>query len=249
MTNRVHPMALALTATLGAAAFAALPAGSPPVAASTPTDLAQWWEADSVSAAITTVRLLVVVGCGYVAAVATLCALADVLRLRWLRSLALAAASPALRRRLTAGVLITTMAASTTPAHAQSARADAPVVLVDVGPAVVDDSPPDPLVLTDLGPADTVAPTPSREVNPSGPPDPTDLRRDSPAPTTWIVEPGDHLWAIARRTLVTHGLPIDDASVTTYWRELITANTSLLGDDPDLIHPGQVVRLPAPGQG
>ena len=42
-----------------------------------------------------------------------------------------------------------------------------------------------------------------------------------------------------------------DSSVTSdevdrYWRTIYEANRSLVGDDPDLIYPGQVLTLPAP---
>jgi nucleoid-associated protein YgaU len=56
-----------------------------------------------------------------------------------------------------------------------------------------------------------------------------------------VVRPGDTLWAIARSRL---GPGADDARVAhdvDRWHRL---NHDVIGDDPDLIHPGQ--RLTAP---
>ena len=68
---------------------------------------------------------------------------------------------------------------------------------------------------------------------------------DGPArpPPTVHVRPGDTLWAIARRTL---GPGASAADVTSYWRRIHARNADLIGPDPDLIHPGQTLRLPAP---
>ena len=55
------------------------------------------------------------------------------------------------------------------------------------------------------------------------------------------VRPGDSLWAIAARTL---GDTSVDA-VDRYWRAIYDANRDLIGADPDLIFPGQVLSLPA----
>ena len=251
MINRTHPASLALVATVGAAAFAVFPTGSPPTLPTSAPTLAQWWEADSVGAAITTIRLMAVVGCSYVAAVAALCAVADLLRLRWLRSLVLALATPTLRRRLTAGALVAAIAVGSTPAHAQSTPDEPSIVLVDLGPAPPNVATPPAIVLHDLGPAETARLTPDE---PADLPDPvgaatTLVPPDPPPAAIWVVERGDHLWAIAEATLAAHERSIDVASVTDYWLALIEANAARLGDDPDLIHPGQVLRLPPPAQG
>ena len=65
-----------------------------------------------------------------------------------------------------------------------------------------------------------------------------------PGPETWIVEAGDHLWAIAAETVVDRTGQTDDESVHAYWQRLIEANRHVVGDDPDLIHPGQIIELP-----
>jgi len=54
-----------------------------------------------------------------------------------------------------------------------------------------------------------------------------------PAPKTYTVKPGDTLWAIAKKTLGDGGR----------WREIYNNNTDVIGKDPNLIFPGQVLRI------
>jgi hypothetical protein len=79
--------------------------------------------------------------------------------------------------------------------------------------------------------------------------DPPDAARDSVEDAArWEVQPGQHLWSIATSVLEgAWGRAPTDAEVTPYWVELIEANRAALADpqNPDLIHPGQVFRLPA----
>ncbi|MER7337237.1 LysM domain-containing protein [Streptomyces sp. NPDC000075] len=60
-----------------------------------------------------------------------------------------------------------------------------------------------------------------------------------PAPAakkrTYTVKPGDSLSAIARRELGNEAR----------WRELYALNRGVIGANPDLIHPGQVLTLPS----
>ena len=88
-------------------------------------------------------------------------------------------------------------------------------------------------------PATTALPVrqPDRNVAP--------LTRDA----SHLVEPGEHLWGIARAHLAAaSGRPAVDlrpADVAPYWRRLIDANTGRLrSGDPDLIHPGEELVLP-----
>lgn len=55
-----------------------------------------------------------------------------------------------------------------------------------------------------------------------------------PPPKTYTVKPGDSLWAIAKRIL----------SDGSRWREIYNANASVIGKNPNLIYPGQVLRIP-----
>jgi nucleoid-associated protein YgaU/DNA-binding SARP family transcriptional activator len=84
----------------------------------------------------------------------------------------------------------------------------------------------------------TTAVTPTVESEaPSGP------------PAEVVVEPGDHLWGIAADVVETRlGRAPTDAEVAPLWQELIDTNRHHLAhpDNPSLIHPGQVMSIPAP---
>jgi len=54
-----------------------------------------------------------------------------------------------------------------------------------------------------------------------------------PTPKTYTVKSGDTLWAIAKKTL-------GDGN---RWREIYQANANVIGKDPNLIRPGQVLRI------
>lgn len=55
------------------------------------------------------------------------------------------------------------------------------------------------------------------------------------------VRPGDSLWAIASRAL---GPDASTADVASYWHRVHALNAAVIGDDPDLLRPGQQLRLP-----
>lgn len=56
-----------------------------------------------------------------------------------------------------------------------------------------------------------------------------------------VVRPGDTLWDLAARQLPRAA---DDAAVAARCRLIYELNHDLIGDDPDLIHPGLRLRLP-----
>jgi nucleoid-associated protein YgaU len=61
-----------------------------------------------------------------------------------------------------------------------------------------------------------------------------------------VVVPGDCLWNLAAGHLrATAGRSPSDAEIVPATRAWWTANTSVIGDDPDLILPGQVLHPPA----
>lgn len=66
----------------------------------------------------------------------------------------------------------------------------------------------------------------------------TAVARPTP-PDTYVVRAGDSLWSIARAH------PAPDTGVGSRWRAIWRHNHDVVGDDPDLIHPGQALRLPA----
>jgi len=61
------------------------------------------------------------------------------------------------------------------------------------------------------------------------------------AETTYTVESGDSLWEIAAGHLPASAGPTDVAAAWPHWYEL---NLDVIGSDPDLIHPGQVLVAP-----
>ncbi|MCW2670124.1 MAG: hypothetical protein JWO27_2021 [Frankiales bacterium] len=62
-----------------------------------------------------------------------------------------------------------------------------------------------------------------------------------PAPSEVVVHTGDSLWAIAQREL---GTAATQRQVARAWPRWWSANREVIGDDPDVIHPGD--RLTAP---
>jgi LysM repeat protein len=80
-------------------------------------------------------------------------------------------------------------------------------------------------------------PEPASAAEPSAlPPTP------APQAETVVVAPGDSLWAIAARHL---GAGASDAQIAAEWPAWYAANATTIGDDPGLIHPGQVLTAPA----
>jgi nucleoid-associated protein YgaU len=73
----------------------------------------------------------------------------------------------------------------------------------------------------------------------------TDLRSGREIKTTKIgrrvVRPGDSLWALAAAELGPHAT---DPAVAARWPQWYAANRGVIGPDPDLILPGQVLRIP-----
>lgn len=67
------------------------------------------------------------------------------------------------------------------------------------------------------------------------PADPVGLSRDV------VVHRGDTLWSIAARHL---GHDPSDAQIARAWPAWFDANRDVIGDDPDLLLPGQVLRAP-----
>src|SRR5690606_468961 len=72
----------------------------------------------------------------------------------------------------------------------------------------------------------------------------------TPAPVAGVrtadsyeVRPGDSLWTVAATHL---GPGARDADIAAEWPRWYTTNRAVVGADPDLIHPGQVLRAPEP---
>jgi nucleoid-associated protein YgaU len=59
-----------------------------------------------------------------------------------------------------------------------------------------------------------------------------------------VVHRGDSLWSIAARRL---GPGASDAEVAAAWPRWYAANRAVIGPDPDLVLPGQRLRVPGGG--
>ena len=79
---------------------------------------------------------------------------------------------------------------------------------------------------------------PERAVAPAQAPHPSRAASATTARDTYVVRAGDSLWSIARQH------PGGSGSVDERWRAIWLANRDVVGDDPDLIIPGQALRLP-----
>jgi hypothetical protein len=81
-------------------------------------------------------------------------------------------------------------------------------------------------------------PLPDRATAPTARREPLLPTPSRAASGAYVVQPGDSLWSIARAH------PALDLTVDERWRSIWRANHDLVGDDPDLILPGQALRLP-----
>lgn len=70
----------------------------------------------------------------------------------------------------------------------------------------------------------------------------TVTREVPPTGTEVVVLRGDTLWGIAARSLPADATDADVAAAVRQWH---TANAAVIGDDPDLIRPGQVLVAPS----
>jgi nucleoid-associated protein YgaU len=64
-----------------------------------------------------------------------------------------------------------------------------------------------------------------------------------PAAAGYVVRPGDTLWAIAARQLGPHATA---AQIAAQWPRWYASDRSVIGDDPNLIRPGELLRAPPP---
>ena len=99
-----------------------------------------------------------------------------------------------------------------------------------------------------------VSPVPERNADPAGStgvPDPGKPPAAGVEAAAEVVQvrSGDNLWVISRRHLTgALGRVPGNDEIAPYWREVIARNRPhLLSGNPDLIYPGEVIRLPPTG--
>jgi nucleoid-associated protein YgaU len=66
----------------------------------------------------------------------------------------------------------------------------------------------------------------------------------SSAISAYTVAVGDTLWGIARHILDQAGAQSTGAQIATAWKTIYEANTDVVGADPNLILPGQILTIP-----
>jgi len=218
---------------LGEGALAAPPLGSPGA-------LVSWVEArEPITALVALVRLVAELAVWYVLGVSALHVAAGVLRRRGAHRLADALALPAVARLVKGGLGLGLVAATTVqpsgaatpPGHGTATMTPAPTR-----------SPSATATMAPTTGTATMQPVPAPAPAPAPPP-PT----AAVVATTWTVAPGESFWSIAEEVLAdAWGRPATDAEVDPYWRTLVERNRARLADpdDPDLLHPGQVLDLP-----
>ena len=240
-----------------------------------PDRLDDWWNAQGTAlATLSVVRVAGLALCCYLMLISVLAVLAAITRWRWMAVFTWWVATPALRRMLIGGSMAVALsapsgaAASPAPysvtdigasAAAEPQRftvgpdtpaAPAEYSVVDVGPARAWAA--EPYTARDIGSAAAFIPAPDTaqarnapaDINPT-PETPTEhLPAEHPG-NTWMVMPGDNLWAIAADVVAERTGDTDPRSVLDYWLRLIDANSETLGDNPDLIFPGQIIHLPS----
>jgi hypothetical protein len=206
---------------------------------------------DPLNAAFAMLRLVGLAGAWYLLGVTTigmmarllrwgrLVDFADVLTVPWVRNLLQAALGVGLA---TAAVTSTTMGPGTLDANPRVAvetpvhGAVVPVSMLTSEPAMMRQLPP---AVTGEAPAGE-APAILAEA-PAG---------EAPAPgKAYEVQPGDHLWSIAERTLAdAWGRAPTEDEVMPFLQQLVEMNRGGLVDpgNPDLILPGQTLTVPAP---
>jgi hypothetical protein len=102
-----------------------------------------------------------------------------------------------------------------------------------------------PPVVPPVGPGDgRVVPNPAPGGASAGAPSPSGTGRpDAGQHGVHTIRPGDTLWGIAAAHLPAGSR--SPAQVDGYWRQIYAANRAAIGSDPDMIHPGTRLKVPA----
>lgn len=163
---------------------------------------------------------------------------------------------PGVRRLIDRAVAVSLLAASAVPTAAAHARPLAPAATVHAVAAteatVPGLTPPPGPATPDTPPSSPPRGAAGEPAESASTPQPDPAAQDTAERSVrWVVEPGDHLWSIAARTVAEHrGVPVRDLAprqIAPYWVRVVAANRDRLpSDDVDLVYPGDVVVLPAP---
>jgi nucleoid-associated protein YgaU len=70
------------------------------------------------------------------------------------------------------------------------------------------------------------------------------LESASRSASRYTVRSGDCLWSIARSTIIADGVVPSGASVSELWKRIYDNNADVIGANPGLIFPGQVLEIP-----
>ena len=79
---------------------------------------------------------------------------------------------------------------------------------------------------------------------PAAPAAAVDAPADPAATTAVVVRPGDTLWGLAEDALRAAGRTPTQAAVAASWPSWWAANRGVIGEDPDLLHPGTSLVAP-----
>jgi hypothetical protein len=230
-TSASRLVGLAVTAGVAIVVLVVLPL---PALPHRPSDIERWWgSTGTASATMSVLRATGIAIAGWMLAVTAFGTMAALSGWRPALKVWQSAAPAGIRRLAIASAFV---AATSVPDTSLAAQDDRPPILRDLGSA---DAPTEPMppLLHDLGPVDhervrrPLAPHAELDAQPAG-------------DDVWVVERGDHLWGVAETTLAERGEKTTDAAVARYWRDVIALNRTAIGSDPDLIHPGLVLRLP-----